>query len=91
MASLGLLLQSITSAMFSFVLNHLVISYGTISTFLFGMLTFTVMTGLMLVVNDVSLTLLLAAFTGFANATTNSLPFTLLTLYHQKQEVCGTY
>ncbi|XP_038075410.1 solute carrier family 45 member 3-like [Patiria miniata] len=86
MASLGLLLQSITSAMFSFVLNHLVISYGTISTFLFGMLSFVVMTALMLVVEDISLTLILAAFTGFASATTNSLPFTLLSSYHQNQE-----
>ncbi|XP_022083779.1 solute carrier family 45 member 3-like isoform X2 [Acanthaster planci] len=86
MASLGLLFQSITSAMFSFVLNHLVLSYGIISTFLFGMLSFTIMTGLMLVVEDISLTLLLAAFTGFASAAINALPCTLLSIYHQNQE-----
>ena len=87
MASVGLLFQSITSALFSFVLNHLIISYGPIATYFFGMVTFTLMTALMLVVEDISMTMLLVAFTGFASATTNSLPFTLLSAYHQRKEV----
>ncbi|XP_071809063.1 solute carrier family 45 member 3-like [Asterias amurensis] len=90
MASVGLLFQSITSALFSFVLNHLIISYGPIATYFFGMVTFTLMTALMLVVEDISMTMLLVAFTGFASATTNSLPFTLLSAYHQKKEMYYT-
>ena len=89
-ATWGLFLHSVTSAMYSLVLERCITGYGTRVTYFFGMGMFTIMTGIMLCVSHVSTTILLAALTGFASATTSTVPYTLLTSYHEKLNVSIT-
>ncbi|XP_072034849.1 solute carrier family 45 member 3-like [Amphiura filiformis] len=87
MATWGLFLHSVTAALYSLVIEKFITAYGTKMTFLFGMGIFTIMTGVMMNVSHVSTTILLCALTGFASATTSTVPYTLLTAYHEKEEV----
>ncbi len=90
MATWGLFLHSVTSALFSLVIEKFISNYGTRLTYLFGMGVFTIMVGIMLSVSHVSTTILLAALTGFASATISTVPYTLLTTYHEKVDVSKT-
>ncbi|XP_071501513.1 solute carrier family 45 member 3-like [Diadema antillarum] len=87
MGSFGLLLHSVLSAVFAVVIGPLISSWGSVQTYLFGIVVFTAATFFMLFIDSIAFTLLLAAFTGFANATITTVPYTLLTSYHQKKEV----
>eukprot|EP00057_Strongylocentrotus_purpuratus_P003292 XP_003726336.1 PREDICTED: solute carrier family 45 member 3 [Strongylocentrotus purpuratus] len=87
MGSFGLLLHSIISAVFSLVIGAVITRWGAVRTYLFGMVLFTCATFVMLFMDGIVFTLLLASLTGFANATITTVPYTLLTGYHQKKEL----
>ncbi|XP_054761761.2 solute carrier family 45 member 3-like [Lytechinus pictus] len=87
MGSFGLLLHSIISAVFSVAIGAVITTWGAVRTYIFGMVLFTLATFFMLFMDGIVFTLLLASLTGFANATITTVPYTLLTGYHQKKEL----
>lgn len=85
--SFGLLLHSILSALFSLVIGASIGRWGAVNIYMFGMVLFTSATFMMLFVDGITFTLILASLTGFANATITTVPYTLLTSYHQRKEL----
>ncbi|ESO91775.1 hypothetical protein LOTGIDRAFT_163134 [Lottia gigantea] len=86
MGSWGLLLHCITSAIYSFFVEKLVEKYGSKMTYMMGMTSFSfAMTGMVLVPN-VFVVILMAAMTGFAFATLTTIPFILVSKYHEDKE-----
>ncbi|KAK6191444.1 hypothetical protein SNE40_003133 [Patella caerulea] len=87
MGSWGLLLHCITSAVYSFFIERLVDKYGSKMTYMMGMTSFCfAMTGMVLVPN-VYIVNLMAAMTGFAFATLTTIPFILVSRYHEEKEL----
>ncbi|XP_071830329.1 solute carrier family 45 member 3-like [Apostichopus japonicus] len=87
MGSWGLFLHSVVSAITSLFLKQLMSGVGERWVFMLGMLVFTLLTGMMLFVRNISFTILLAAGTGLGTAITSTVPYTLLSCYHENSEI----
>lgn len=90
MGSWGLFLHSVISAITSLFLERLISGFGEQMVFTLGMVLFTILTGTMLFVNNISFTILLAAGTGLGTALTSTVPYTLLSCYHENSAVSLT-
>lgn len=87
MGSLGLFLQCATSTFFSLVMSRLVRHFGSRWVYLSSMASFTVSTAVICLSNSVVLITVMAALTGYAYATLQTLPYTLTCHYHKEKEV----
>ena len=87
MASWGLLFHCMTSAVYATFVERLVRTYGPRITYFIGMFSFTLCMFIMVLSKSVFMVNLMAACTGFAFATVTTIPFTLVTLYHDNKEV----
>lgn len=87
MGSLGLFLQCATSTFFSLVMSRLVRHFGSRWVYLSSMASFTVSTMVICLSKSVVLVTVMAALTGYAYATLQTLPYTLTCHYHKEKEV----
>lgn len=87
MGSLGLFLQCATSTFFSLVMSRLVRHFGSRWVYLSSMASFTVSTSVICLSESVVLITVMAALTGYAYATLQTLPYTLTCHYHKEKEV----
>ncbi|XP_033115668.1 solute carrier family 45 member 3-like [Anneissia japonica] len=87
MGSWGLLLNCMTSMIFSAFLARLIQMYGTKAIYVFGMGVFTLATTTILFLDKIAVVVMLASLTGFGNAVVTTLPYTVLTMYHEQPEV----
>ncbi|XP_023131435.1 solute carrier family 45 member 3 [Amphiprion ocellaris] len=87
MGSLGLFLQCATSTFFSLVLSHLVRHFGSRRVYLSSMVSFTASALVICLSKSVVLVTVMAALTGYAYATLQTLPYTLTCHYHKEKEV----
>ncbi|XP_015229556.1 solute carrier family 45 member 3 [Cyprinodon tularosa] len=87
MGSLGLFLQCATSTFFSLVMSRLVRRIGSRWVYLSSMVSFTVSALVICLSKSVVLVTAMAALTGFAYATLQTLPYTLTCHYHKEKEV----
>lgn len=87
MGSLGLFLQCATSTFFSLVMSRLVHQFGSRCVYLSSMVSFTVSTLVICLSKSVVLVTIMAALTGYAYATLQTLPYTLTCQYHKEKEV----
>lgn len=91
MGSWGLLLHCITSAVYAFFLERIVDRCGPKLTYTFGMIMFCISMFFMVIVKNIVLVNIMAAFTGFGYATLTTIPFILVSKYHSNKEVCTLY
>ncbi|KAL5007087.1 hypothetical protein ScPMuIL_015893 [Solemya velum] len=87
MGSWGLLLHCITSAVYAFFLERIVDRCGPKLTYTFGMLMFCASMFFMVIVKNIVLVNIMAAFTGFGYATLTTIPFILVSKYHSNKEI----
>ncbi|KAE8296588.1 Solute carrier family 45 member 3 Prostate cancer-associated protein 6 Prostein [Larimichthys crocea] len=87
MGSMGLFLQCATSTFFSLVMSRLIRQFGSRWVYLSSMVTFTVSAMVICLSKSVVLVTIMAALTGFAYATLQTLPYTLTCHYHKEKEV----
>lgn len=87
MGSLGLFLQCATSTFFSLVMSRLVRHFGSRWVYLSSMASFTASTLVICLSESVVLITVMAALTGYAYATLQTLPYTLTCHYHKEREV----
>lgn len=87
MGSLGLFLQCATSTFFSLVMSRLVRHFGSRWVYLSSMASFTVSTSVICLSKSLVLITVMAALTGYAYATLQTLPYTLTCHYHKEKEV----
>lgn len=87
MGSLGLFLQCATSTFFSLVMSRLVRHFGSRWVYLSSMASFTLSTSVICLSKSTVLITVMAALTGYAYATLQTLPYTLTCHYHKEQEV----
>ncbi|XP_026167369.1 solute carrier family 45 member 3 [Mastacembelus armatus] len=87
MGSLGLFLQCATSTFFSLVMSRLVRRFGSQWVYLSSMVSFTVSALVICLSKSVFLVTVMAALTGYAYATLQTLPYTLTCHYHKEKEV----
>ena len=87
MGSWGLLLHCITSAIYALFVEKLVDRYGCKRTYLAGMISFSCAMLGMVCVHHIVFVTIMAAFTGFGYATVTTIPFILVTKYHNEKEV----
>ncbi|XP_063784547.1 solute carrier family 45 member 3-like [Pseudophryne corroboree] len=87
MGSLGLFLQCATSTFFSMIINKLARQYGSRKVYLFSMITFTSSVLVICLSQDIIIVTIMSSLTGFAYATLQTLPYTLICLYHKDKEV----
>ena len=90
MGSWGLLLHCLAAAAYAPIAERLVKSHGPRLTYFFGMTTFCMAMAVMVFVRHVYLVNLMAAFTGIAYATATTIPFMLVTTYHENKEVSSS-
>nr|XP_046251095.1 solute carrier family 45 member 3 [Scatophagus argus] len=87
MGSLGLFLQCATSTFFSLVMSRLVRHFGSRWVYLSSMVSFTFSALVICLSKSVVLVTVMAALTGYAYATLQTLPYTLTCHYHKEKEV----
>lgn len=87
MGSLGLFLQCATSTVFSLLMNRLVSQFGSRWVYISSMVSFTISALVICLSQSVVLVTFMAALTGFAYATLQTLPYTLTCHYYQEKEV----
>ena len=87
MGSWGLLLHCITSASYALFVERLVNAYGTKLTYTFGMVTFSMAMFGMILVENIVIVNAMAALTGFGYATVTTIPFILVSKYHNEKDV----
>lgn len=87
MGSLGLFLQCATSTFFSLVMSRLVRHFGSRWVYLSSMVSFTASALVICLSKSVVLVTVMAALTGYAYATLQTLPYTLTCHYHKEKEV----
>ncbi|XP_022045622.1 solute carrier family 45 member 3 [Acanthochromis polyacanthus] len=87
MGSLGLFLQCATSTVFSLVMSRLVRQFGSRWVYLSSMVSFTASALVICLSKSVVLVTVMAALTGYAYATLQTLPYTLTCHYHKEKEV----
>ncbi|CAH1786398.1 unnamed protein product [Owenia fusiformis] len=86
MGSWGLFLHCITSAIFAAFIENLCKTFGIKATYFFGMLSFTLAMLGMLLADNPALVNIMASLTGFGFATLTTIPFILVTSYHEEKE-----
>ncbi|BFZ16038.1 hypothetical protein BsWGS_19077 [Bradybaena similaris] len=86
-ASWGLLLHCICSAIFSFFIERLTSTYGYKTTFTMGMVSFVFAMMGMVMIRHIYIVNLMAAATGFAYSTITTIPFMLVSKYHANKKV----
>lgn len=87
MGSLGLFLQCATSTFFSLIMSRLVRHFGSRWVYLSSMASFTLSTSVICLSKSLGLITAMAALTGYAYATLQTLPYTLTCHYHKEKEV----
>ncbi|XP_022605734.1 solute carrier family 45 member 3 [Seriola dumerili] len=87
MGSLGLFLQCATSTFFSLVMSRLVRHFGSRWVYLSSMVSFTLSALVICLSKSVVLVTVMAALTGYAYATLQTLPYTLTCHYHKEKEI----
>ncbi|XP_017274335.1 solute carrier family 45 member 3 isoform X1 [Kryptolebias marmoratus] len=87
MGSLGLFLQCATSTFFSLIMSRLVHRFGSRWVYLSSMVSFTASALVICLSKSVALVTAMAALTGYAYATLQTLPYTLTCHYHKEKEV----
>ena len=87
MASWGLLLHCITSAIYAAIVDRLVTRYSMRTLYCGGMFSFAIAMTVMVFSRNVYIVNLMAACTGFAYATVTTIPFMLVQSYHTNKEV----
>ena len=87
MGSWGLLLHCITSAIYAPFIERLVNRYGCKVTYSFGMVSFSIAMLGMMFISNIGLVTTMAALTGFGYATVTTIPFILVSKYHNEKEV----
>ncbi|KAM8973693.1 solute carrier family 45 member 3-like [Pelodytes ibericus] len=87
MGSLGLFLQCATSTLFSVVMNKLVKYFGSRQIYLASMVTFTSSALVICLSRNIVIVTCMSSLTGFAYATLQTLPYTLICLYHKEKDV----
>ncbi|ESO02250.1 hypothetical protein HELRODRAFT_188635 [Helobdella robusta] len=93
MGSWGLLWHCILSAIYSTFIDRIASNLNLQKTYLIGMASFTVSLFIMLFANDIWLANICATCTGFGYATLTTVPYLLLTAYHDNSDVyfCDTH
>ncbi|XP_077568189.1 solute carrier family 45 member 3 isoform X1 [Stigmatopora nigra] len=87
MGSLGLFMQCATSTFFSIVMSRMVQCFGSRSVYLSSMVSFTFFALVICLSESVILVTIMAALTGYAYATLQTLPYTLTCHYHKQKKV----
>ncbi|XP_055011804.1 solute carrier family 45 member 3 [Boleophthalmus pectinirostris] len=87
MGSLGLFMQCATSTVFSLLMSRLVQRFGSRRVYVSSMVSFTLSALVISVSKSVALVTVMAALTGFAYATLQTLPYTLTCHYHKEKEI----
>ncbi|XP_059191055.1 solute carrier family 45 member 3 [Centropristis striata] len=87
MGSLGLFLQCATSTFFSLVMSRLVRHVGSRWVYMSSMVSFTVSALVICLSKSVVLVTIMAALTGYAYATLQTLPYTLTCHYHKEKDI----
>ena len=87
MGSWGLLLHCMTSALYALCVGHLIMKFGSRRTYFIGMLSFSVAMAVMIFSRNVYVVISMAACTGFGFATMTTVPFLLVTSYHDDKLV----
>ncbi|CAL9697200.1 unnamed protein product [Knipowitschia caucasica] len=87
MGSLGLFMQCATSTVFSLIMSRLVQRFGSRQVYVSSMVSFTLCALVISMSKSVALVSVMAALTGFAYATIQTLPYTLTCHYHKEKEV----
>ncbi|KAM9854355.1 solute carrier family 45 member 3 [Aulostomus maculatus] len=87
MGSLGLFLQCATSTVCSLFMNRLVRHFGSRWVYLSSMVCFTLSTLVICLSKSVVLITVMAALTGYAYATLQTVPYTLTCHYHKENNV----
>lgn len=87
MGSLGLFMQCATSTVFSLIMSRLVQRFGSRRVYVSSMVSFTLSAVVISMSKSVVLVTVMAALTGFAYATLQTLPYTLTCHYHKEKEI----
>ncbi|XP_053320852.1 solute carrier family 45 member 3-like [Spea bombifrons] len=87
MGSLGLFLQCATSTFFSVIMNKLVKFFGSRQIYLASMVTFTSSALVICLSQNIAVVTAMSSLTGFAYATLQTLPYTMICLYHKEKDV----
>ncbi|XP_034445023.1 solute carrier family 45 member 3 [Hippoglossus hippoglossus] len=87
MGSLGLFLQCATSTFFSLAMSRLVRHFGSRWVYVSSMVSFTLSALVICLSKSVVLVTVMAALTGYAYATLQTLPYTLTCHYHKEKAV----
>lgn len=87
MGSLGLFLQCATSTFFSLAMSRLVRHFGSRWIYMSSMVSFTASALVICLSKSVVLVTAMAALTGYAYATLQTLPYTLTCHYHKEKEI----
>ena len=87
MGSWGLLCHCIVAAIYAGFVERLVVRYGMRTMYLMGMVSFTIALGIMMLSRNIYFVNFMAACTGFGYATVTTIPFMLITAYHEHKEV----
>lgn len=87
MGSLGLFMQCATSTIFSLIMSRLVQRFGSRKVYVSSMVSFTLSAVVISMTKSVVLVTVMAALTGFAYATLQTLPYTLTCHYHKEKEI----
>lgn len=85
--SWGLLFHCFTAAVYAYCIEWLVARFGIMQTYLIGMASFAASMALLVTSNNVYIVNLFAACTGIAYATLTTLPYLLITMYHEDRHV----
>ncbi|XP_073477350.1 solute carrier family 45 member 3-like [Aquarana catesbeiana] len=87
MGSLGLFLQCATATFFSMIINKLAKQFGSRKVYLSSMITFTSSALVICLSQNIVIVTIMSSLTGFAYATLQTLPYTLICLYHKEKDV----
>ncbi|XP_068129238.1 solute carrier family 45 member 3-like [Hyperolius riggenbachi] len=87
MGSLGLFLQCATATFFSMIINKLAKQFGSRKVYLSSMVTFTTSALVICLSQNIVIVTIMSSLTGFAYATLQTLPYTLICLYHKEKDV----
>ena len=90
MGSWGLLLHCVTSALYATCIGRLITRFGSRQTYFIGMFSFSIAMAVMMFSRNVYVIITMAACTGFGYATMTTVPFLLVTAYHDDKLVGST-
>ncbi|XP_053574718.1 solute carrier family 45 member 3-like [Bombina bombina] len=87
MGSLGLFLQGATSTFFSVIMNKLTKHFGSRNIYIASMVTFTSSAFVICLSQNIVIVTIMSSLTGFAYATLQTLPYTLICMYHTEKDI----